>query len=645
MSTPLRSRRRPPRVPRSVTIDGFDAHLVSTGLDENGHRWTVRGAPVGGTVAVVGPKDGGIRVGLVAPAPDAVTPPCPQFGTCGGCQYQEMPLERQREAKLAALTELLAPLGGRDHGLVGVPDAAYGWRNKLELSCGPERYLPREALADESAVRAGRWIGMHAPGRFDRIVDIERCDLVSDAMNRVMATAMAAVRGAEWPLWDVHRHEGFFRNLVLREGDPDDKGVPTVIVAVYTSPGDDAQAAWLRREAPTWGAAGVMWFENDLPADAVQGTLREVLHGVDSLTETLGHVRFRLSPSAFFQANLAGATLLAEWVAKFARQGDRGALWDLYCGTGALGIYCAKDFESLVGIDANAASIADAAANAALNGLPDARFYAGNVEDLVATLPRDPPPTILLDPPRVGLHPRARGFVAGLTAYPLIYVACKPTSLLRDGQYLQEEGWVCTDRVAVDLFPQTAHVEVVTRWVRAGDEPPVVSGPVRPAVQAPPPDPSPGLGAPSIVEEPEQLVALLPLRIPKADIRKVMGPAIGELYATVRAQGGTVTGPWFSHHHRIAPDEWDFEIGVPVAAPIRAAGRVVPGVRPVVRGARAVLRGGYEGMADGWGALLRWMAENGHAPAPDLWERYLVGPETSSDPADWRTELIRPVRG
>jgi len=185
----------------------------------------------------------------------------------------------------------------------------------------------------------------------------------------------------------------------------------------------------------------------------------------------------------------------------------------------------------------------------------------------------------------------------------------------------------------------------VTRWVRAGDEPPVVSGPVRPAVQAPPPDTSPGLGAPSIVEEPEQLVALLPLRIPKADIRRVMGPAIGELYATVRAQGGTVTGPWFSHHHRIEPDEWDFEIGVPVAAPIRAAGRVVPGVRPVVRGARAVLRGGYEGMADGWGALIRWMAENGHAPAPDLWERYLVGPETSSDPADWRTELIRPVRG
>jgi 23S rRNA (uracil1939-C5)-methyltransferase len=146
--------------------------------------------------------------------------------------------------------------------------------------------------------------------------------------------------------------------------------------------------------------------------------------------------------------------------------GAGGTLVDLYCGTGALGLACAARFDRVVGIDVNAASIADARQNAADNGVA-AEFFAGEVERRVQELAIGERPVVIVDPPRVGLHPDALAFVAGLDARVLVYVACRPSSLLRDGLALLAAGWRCTDRWAVDLFPQTGHVEVVSRWVRA----------------------------------------------------------------------------------------------------------------------------------------------------------------------------------
>jgi effector-binding domain-containing protein len=124
-----------------------------------------------------------------------------------------------------------------------------------------------------------------------------------------------------------------------------------------------------------------------------------------------------------------------------------------------------------------------------------------------------------------------------------------------------------------------------------------------------------------------------------------MGPGIGELMAAVAAQGIGPTGPWYSHHLRMAPDVFDFEIGVPVRGPVTPTGRVVAGHLPAVRAARAVYQGGYEGLGAAWAAFHAWVAAQGHTPADDLWETYLVGPESSPDPTKWRTELTKPLVG
>jgi len=151
------------------------------------------------------------------------------------------------------------------------------------------------------------------------------------------------------------------------------------------------------------------------------------------------------------------------------------------------------------------------------------------------------------------------------------------------------------------------------------------------------------LDTPQITQTSAQSAAVIRLTIPREEMAHVMGPAIGELMATIAAQGIAPVGPLFSHHLTMPSDIFDFEVGVPVAAPVSAAGRVQPGQLPAVKVARTIYRGGYEGLGSAWGEFMGWIADNGHTPAPNLWECYAAGPESSPDPADWRTELNRPL--
>ena len=153
------------------------------------------------------------------------------------------------------------------------------------------------------------------------------------------------------------------------------------------------------------------------------------------------------------------------------------------------------------------------------------------------------------------------------------------------------------------------------------------------------------LDTPQITQTAAQLTAVMRLTIPREEIRRVMGPGIRELMAAVAAQGITLAGPWFTHHLRMDPDTFDFEISVPVTSPVNAVGRVKPSQWPATKVARTIYRGDYESLGEAWGEFNEWIAAHGHKPGPDLWECYITGPESSPDPAAWRTELNRPLIG
>ncbi|HZD06082.1 MAG TPA: GyrI-like domain-containing protein [Longimicrobiales bacterium] len=148
---------------------------------------------------------------------------------------------------------------------------------------------------------------------------------------------------------------------------------------------------------------------------------------------------------------------------------------------------------------------------------------------------------------------------------------------------------------------------------------------------------------PRITRTEPQLYSVIHLTVPREEMRKVMGPGVTELMEAIDAQGLHLAGPWFTHHLRLDPDTFDFEIGVPVATPVVPTGRVRSGHRPAMRVARTIFRGAYEGLPDAWGEFDAWIVAEGHAPGPDLWEWYVTGPESSPWPAAWRTELNRPL--
>jgi effector-binding domain-containing protein len=153
------------------------------------------------------------------------------------------------------------------------------------------------------------------------------------------------------------------------------------------------------------------------------------------------------------------------------------------------------------------------------------------------------------------------------------------------------------------------------------------------------------LATPQIIHTEVQEAAVIRLTIPRSEMMKAFGPAVGELLTALAAQGVEPIGAVFAHHLKMSPDTFDFELGIKVSAPVKAAGRVKPGQLPAVKVARTVYSGPYEGLPAAWGEFNGWMKANGHAPAEDLWELYSVGPQSSTDSANWRTELNRPLAG
>ena len=455
------ARHKRPQEPLEITIDRLETKGVS-GLDAQGRRWILKGAGIGAQVTAWPDRKGKARlVSVTAPPPDPQPPRCPVFGTCGGCQLQEMPLDAQRAAKQALVSREAGDLSGVTvHPIQGAP-AAYGYRNKLELSFGTRRFLP-EALKDSPDHPIdGDFLGFHPRGWFSRIVPITGCPLASDAMNRAIAAVASAGLG---PAWSNDTHSGIWRHLVVREGQ--DGVLVSLVTATAADPAEVQAVA--DRLAALPGVVGVVWVVTDRLSEVAEGDLRAVLHGQAWLDMPAGPRALRLPHDGFFQVNTPGAQVLFATIARALALPDtpQGTLLDLYCGVGAIGLFLADRVAHVVGIELNPASIDCARDNAARCGVPGA-WYAGKVEEILPTLRPEAPRWIVVDPPRVGLHPAAARFLAAQEAEALVYVACNPGSLGRDRLVLEAGGWVMTDLWSIDLFPQTPHTEAVARFVRA----------------------------------------------------------------------------------------------------------------------------------------------------------------------------------
>jgi 23S rRNA (uracil1939-C5)-methyltransferase len=380
-------------------------------------------------------------VELIDPSPDRVAPRAEH----PGAPWQELPYERQLEVKQSQVDDALRRIGRLEHvALEPIIPAQEQWRyrNKLEYSFGSEK--------------DGRLVcGFHAPGRWEEIVEVGDCLLASEAGNEARERVVDWCREHGLTAYDRRSGEGLLRNLVVREG----RNTAQLQVRLVTSP-DELD---LRGLADRAAVDGVLLTRTDSLGETTQGGETELLAGSDYLDEQLLGMRVRISPQAFFQTNTEMAERLYSLAIEFAGLRGFERVYDLYCGIGTIGLTMAPRAAELWGLEIVPEAIADAIANARLNEIENAHFFAGDVRlalrELVATAGR--PDVLVLDPPRAGLSQKVVRRVIEAGPGRIVYVSCNPTTLAPNAAQLVEAGYTLERVRAVDMFPQTPHIECV----------------------------------------------------------------------------------------------------------------------------------------------------------------------------------------
>ncbi|MBV9197276.1 MAG: 23S rRNA (uracil(1939)-C(5))-methyltransferase RlmD [Solirubrobacterales bacterium] len=371
-----------------------------------------------------------------------------------GAPWQVLPYERQLEIKQAQVDDALRRLGKlTGYALDPIVGAEQTWRyrNKLEYSFGTDA--------------SGRLVcGFHVPGRWDEIVGVRDCLLASEAGNAAREEIVAWCRSSGLSAYDRRSGEGILRNLVVREG----RRTGQLQVRLITSPTELDRGALIRASS----ADAVLWTQVDSPAEVTQGGITELLRGSDRLEEELGGMRFRISPEAFFQTNTEMAERLYGIAIELAELHGSERVYDLYCGIGTIALLVAPRAAGVWGLELVPEAIADAIANARVNEIENARFFAGDVRlalrELLGTAGR--PDVVIVDPPRAGLSQKIVRRLIETSARRIVYVSCNPTTLAPNAAQLVAAGYKLTRVRPVDMFPQTPHVECVALLERGAGE-------------------------------------------------------------------------------------------------------------------------------------------------------------------------------
>ena len=398
---------------------------------------------------------------------------CSLFGLCGGCTYLSLPYEEQLKVKEEQVKRLLDSVLNKQEeawifeGIKGSPKA-YEYRNKMEFSFGDEYKDGPLAL------------GMHKRGSFYDIVTVADCEIVDADYRLILQTVRDYFARAKVSFFHRMSHEGYLRHLLVRKASRTGE----ILVALVTTSQDpwqgemavegslDADALItgfkdlllsLEQDGKLVGKfAGILHITNDSIADVVQSDRTELLYGQEYFYEELLGLKFKISTFSFFQTNSYSAEVLYQTARDYV--GDLGGsdktVFDLYSGTGTIAQLMAPAAGKVIGVEIVEEAVEAAKKNAAANGLDNCEFIAGDVLKVLDEV-EEKPDMIVLDPPRDGIHPKALPKIIAYGVDHIVYISCKPTSLVRDLEVFLENGYRVDKAVAVDQFPWTANVETV----------------------------------------------------------------------------------------------------------------------------------------------------------------------------------------
>jgi len=402
-----------------------------------------------------------------------VKPFCTHFGVCGGCQWQMLPYEQQlvykhkqvfdnltRIAKVALPT--IPPILGAKE--------TQGYRNKVEYTFATEKFIPFEefkamkaaGLEPVKSIGAG---GFHARGFFEKVVEIDTCYLQSEPTNKIRKTAVQFAFENEMPFYNIKQHQGWLRNMFVRNTT---KGEWMVNLILGYDGGEKREALLnlFLKKFPQ--ITTLLYTINEKRNDSMQDLVPQVYFGNGYITESLENFDFKISPKSFFQTNTKQAESLYQVTRSFAELTGKEVVYDLYCGTGSIGIFCSQQAKKIIGVEVVADAIEDAKENARINNLTQTAFFAGDVIDICDDAFFDAhgkPDVIITDPPRAGMHDKLVKKLLEIQAPLIVYVSCNPATQARDLSLLGEK-YTVTKIQPVDMFPHTLHIENVVQLKR-----------------------------------------------------------------------------------------------------------------------------------------------------------------------------------
>lgn len=403
---------------------------------------------------------------------ERVTPFCAHFGVCGGCQWQMLPYEKQLQYKQQQVKDNLQRIGKvplpEMQPILGATQTRQ-YRNKIEYTFGTELFLPKEQFnaLKEQGINPHEYgkqgvAGFHGKGFWDKIVDIQTCYLQQEPTNAIRLAVKAFALEQGYDFYDLRQHTGLLRTMQVRLCETGELMVNLVMGA------DDPEKrekilGHLQSRFPQ--ITTLLYTINTKRNDSIYDLEPVIWHGPGYVTEQLEQYRFKIGPKSFFQTNTAQAVELYRVTRDFAELSGKETLYDLYCGTGSIGIFCSEKAAKVIGVEVIDAAIEDAKENAALNGLDKTRFYAGDVADICTDAffeQHGRPDVIVTDPPRAGMHEKLVRKINEMAAPVVVYVSCNPATQARDLALLNEKYEV-TKIQPVDMFPHTLHIENVVQ--------------------------------------------------------------------------------------------------------------------------------------------------------------------------------------
>jgi 23S rRNA (uracil1939-C5)-methyltransferase len=388
-------------------------------------------------------------------------PFCQHFGQCGGCRWQDLNYADQLFYKQKEVTDNLRRIAQIELSPVNPIRASANekyYRNKLEFTFSNRRWLSADEINSGDDITDWNGLGFHVPGMFDKVIDLEECHLQPELSNSIRQEIRDYSRDHELTYYDLRNGGGLLRNLIVRNTL---KGEWMVIVVFFE---DDMQTRnllldHLHVKFPE--ITSLMYCVNQKANDSIFDQEILLYAGQDHILEQMEDLQFKIGPKSFFQTNSVQALELYRKVRELAGLTGREVVYDLYSGTGTIGLFLARQAGKVVGIEFIDEAILDARVNAGLNGIGNAEFFSGDIKDLLTrefVREQGQPDVLITDPPRAGMHKDVVDVLLTILPGRIVYVSCNPSTQARDLQSLAEQYKVLEIQ-PFDMFPQTYHVE------------------------------------------------------------------------------------------------------------------------------------------------------------------------------------------